>query len=301
MEISPLNSEHNSEHNSGHNSESEYFEKGTDSDFDKALLFGFKDEIAKGEELSKLREKIHKEKLNKMNEEVKIKNNDEIKDNFVIEIKKNEEVQIKAEIKKEMFKINKIEAYTVFIPAKNMEYYKKYKNLNFNTWKDEKSRKEAADNIRKKIKSRFFKSLKNCINQEIEKRGINKKMEYLPQNFISNISKGKNQLNKLMLDKTLKELIIYSIANISDTDKKKEKYEKNIDLLNYLDKEKDNNNNINKIYNIFQTKIKDLFNEYLKSEEFEQSIILLKKEGNYSEYIKSYIYEADNFINFFSN
>ena len=104
-----------------------------------------------------------------------------------------------------------------------------------------------------------------------------------------------------MLEKTLKELIIYSIGNISDTDKKKDKYVKNIDLLNYLDKEKDNNNNINKIYNIFQTKIKDLFNEYLKSEEFEQSIILLKKEGNYSEYIKSYIYEADNFINFFSN
>ena len=294
MEISPINSEHNSEDNS----ESEYFEKGSDTDFEKALLFGFKDEIAKGEELSQLREKIHKEKLNKMNEEVK--NNDEIKYNFVIEIKKNEEVQIKAEIKKEMFKINKIEAYTVFIPTKNMEYYKKYKNLNFNTWKDEKSRKEAADNIRKKIKSRFFKSLKNCINQEIEKRGINKKMEYLPQNFISNISKGKNQLNKLMLDKTLKELIIYSITNIPNTDKKKEKYEKNIDLLNYLDKEKDNNN-INKIYNIFQTKIRDLFNEYLKSEEFEQSIILLKKEGNYSEYIKSYIYEADNFINFFSN
>ena len=298
MEISPLNSEHNSDHNSEHNLESEYNKKGSIYDFEKALLFNFKDEITKGKKLSELKEKIYEENLDNMNNEP---NNDEIKDNFFIEIKKNEEVQIKAEIKKEMFKINKIEAYTVFIPAKNMEYYKKYKNLNFNTWKDEKSRKEAADNIRKKIKSRFFKSLKNCINQEIEKKGINKKMEYLPQNFISNISKGKNQLNKLMLDKTLKELIIYSIGNISDTDKKKDKYEKNIDLLNYLDKEKDNNNNINKIYNIFQTKIKDLFNEYLKSEEFEQSIILLKKEGNYSEYIKSYIYEADNFINFFSN
>ena len=298
MEISPLNSEHNSDHNSEHNLESEYNKKGSIYDFEKALLINFKDEITKGKKLRELEEKIYEENLDKLNNEP---NNDEIKDNFFIEIKKNEEVQIKAEIKKEMFKINKIEAYTVFIPAKNMEYYKKYKNLNFNTWKDEKSRKEAADNIRKKIKSRFFKSLKNCINQEIEKKGINKKMEYLPQNFISNISKGKNQLNKLMLDKTLKELIIYSIGNISDTDKKKDKYEKNIDLLNYLDKEKDNNNNINKIYNIFQTKIKDLFNEYLKSEEFEQSIILLKKEGNYSEYIKSYIYEADNFINFFSN
>ena len=186
MEISPLNSEHNSDNNSEHNLESEYFKKGSIYDFEKALLFNFKDEITKGKKLRELKEKIYEENLDKMNNEP---NNVEIKDNFFIEIKKNEEVQIKAEIKKEMFKINKIEAYTVFIPAKNMEYYKKYKNLNFNTWKDEKSRKEAADNIRKKIKSRFFKSLKNCINQEIEKKGINKKMEYLPQNFISNISK----------------------------------------------------------------------------------------------------------------
>ena len=291
MEISPLNSEHNSEHNSGHNSESEYFEKGTDSDFEKALLYNFKDEITKGKKLSELKEKIYEENLDNMNNEP---NNDEIKDNFFIEIKKNEEVQIKAEIKKEMFKINKIEAYTVFIPAKNMEYYKKYKNLNFNTWKDEKSRKEAADNIRKKIKSRFFKSLKNCINQEIEKKGINKKMEYLPQNFISNISKEEI---KLMLDKTLKEII-----NIYCIERNDEKSEKNLNLLKYLEVQKEKNNDkINKIYKIFQTKIKNLFNEYIHSEEFEQSLVKLKEEGNYFDYIKSYINEANNFINFFSN
>ena len=307
MQISSSNSEHNSEQYS----ESEYFEKGSDDDFEKALHFAFKEEINIGKNLCQLKEKIYKEDLKKQNNEEKQKDiNEEIKDNFFIEISENEEVQIKTHketkkekevaIKKEIFDIKKIEFHIAFIPGKNMEYYKKYKNnLIFNTWKDETQRKEAPDEIRKKIKSRFFKSLKMMINQEFIEKKINKKMEYLPQNFISNITKGEN---KLMLDKTLKEIIIYSIADISDTDKKKEKYEKNIDLLKYLDEEKaKNNKNINKIYNIFQTKIKDLFNEYLKSEEFEQSIIQLKKEGNYFEYIKAYINVADNFINFFSN
>ena len=43
--------------------------------------------------------------------------------------------------------------------------------------KEKKSRKEDPDEIRKKIKSRFFKSLKICINKELDRKGINKKFE----------------------------------------------------------------------------------------------------------------------------
>ena len=75
-------------------------------------------------------------------------------------------------------------------------------------------------------------------------------MEYLPQNFISNISKEEI---KLMLDKTLKEII-----NIYCIERNDEKSEKNLNLLKYLEVQKEKNNDkINKIYKIFKTKIKD--------------------------------------------
>ena len=93
--------------------------------------------------------------------------------------------------------------------------------------------------------------MKNCINKELDKKGIELKFEYLPQNFISNISKEEI---KLMLDKTLKEII-----NIYCIERNDEKSEKNLNLLKYLEDQKDKNNDkINKIDKIFQTKIKDL-------------------------------------------
>ena len=39
----------------------------------------------------------------------------------------------------------------------------------------------------------------------------------------------------------------------------------------------------------------------MKSEQFEESIVKLKEEGNYSSYIQDYINKAKNFINYFSN
>ena len=294
MQISSSNSEHNSE--------SDYSQKGDDSDFEKAFheVFIYKPN------------KEYPFKIQKIYKEDKIKD-DELKNekgpkinetNVIVEIKETPVVQIKSqrnkcpekeEVKEKVFIVNKIEEHIAFIPAKFKEYYEKYKDdFIFKVMKEKKLRKEKPDDIRKKIKSRFFKSLKNCINKELDKKGIELKFEYLPQSFISNISKEEI---KLMLDKTLKEII-----NIYCIERNDEKSEKNLNLLKYLEDQKDKNNDkINKIYKIFQTKIKDLFNEYIHSEEFEQSLVKLKEEGNYFDYIKSYINEANNFINFFSN
>ena len=129
------------------------------------------------------------------------------------------------------------------------------------------------DDIRKKIKSRFFKALKININNILGNSKNTKKSEFLPQDFISNISKKENQL---MLDDTLKNLIL--------------KY--NAEYLNNITK--------TDINNILNKKIKELFSEYLKSKEFEESINNLKEEGNYFEYIKDYITYAKDFINYFS-
>ena len=296
MQISSSNSEHNSE--------SDYSQKGVDSDFEKAFheVFIYKPN------------KEYPFKIQKIYKEDKIKD-DELKNekgpkinetNVIVEIKEIPVVQIKSHRnkcpeqeneKEKVFIVNKIEDHIAFIPAKFKKYYEKYKNdFIFKVMKEKKSRKEDPDEIRKKIKSRFFKSLKICINKELDRKGINKKFEYLPQSFISNISKGET---KTMLDKTLKQIIL----DISYSNKVDEKLENNLNLLKYLEEEEisKDNGKINKIHKIFHTQIRDLFNEYLKSEEFELSIIKLKEEGNYFDYIKSYINEADNFINFFSN
>ena len=170
-----------------------------------------------------------------------------------------------------------------------MKYLEKYfsKNLIFKEWKDEKSRKEKPDEIRKKIKSRFFKSLKECINQNFP---TEKKLEFLPQSFISNISFKENNI---MLGKTLEEIIL------NNKEENSKKYENNINLLKYL-KDNKNNNKIKKNYIAFNTPIEKIFQEYLVSEEFDKSIAKLEEEGNYSQYIKNYINQAKNFNEYFS-
>ena len=61
-----------------------------------------------------------------------------------------------------------------------------------------------------------------------------------------------------------------------------------------------NNKEIGKIYNIFNQTFQNLFSEYLESKEFKNSIIKLKEEGNYFDYIKDYIDKAKDFVNYFS-
>ena len=223
MQISSSNSEHNSE--------SDYSQKGDDSDFEKAFheVFIYKP----NKEYPFKIQKIYKEdkiKDGELKNEKGIKTNET---NLIVEIKETPVVQIKSHInkcpeqeneKEKVFIVNKIEDHIAFIPAKFREYYEKYKDdFIFKVMKEKKLRKEKPDDIRKKIKSRFFKSLKNCINKELDKKEIELKFEYLPQNFISNISKEEI---KLMLDKTLKEII-----NIYCIERNDEKSEKNLNLL----------------------------------------------------------------------
>jgi hypothetical protein len=190
------------------------------------------------------------------------------------------------------FVVHKEENYIIFRPGKEMKNCKKYDQLLFKVWKEEKLRKEDPDDIRKKIKSRFVKSLNKYINQILNSLNINKKFEYLPQSFISIISKSKN---KEMLDKTLEDIIISFKQDNSLKNKN------NYQLLEYLKENYTNNNRIKKIYIVFSTSIRKLFNEYLNSEEFDKSIDKLEKEGNYSNYIHNYISLANNFVEYFSN
>lgn len=157
-------------------------------------------------------------------------------------------------------------------------------------------RKENTDNIRKKIKSRFLKNLKNAINEKLRQAGSTKFFSFLPQNFICNISKQKN---KEVLNLSLKEMFSKNFY-INEKDKDLKKYYHNISVLEYLEQNPDIVEKSN--YNIFQKmKYHQIFKEYLKSKEFEMEIANLKQEKENDKYIRKYIIKANNFLDFFLN
>ena len=164
--------------------------------------------------------------------------------------------------------------------------------------KNVQKRKENSDNIRKKIKSRFLKVLKNTVNERLKIAGSKKFFKFLPQKFVSNITKEKN---KFILDLTFKDLFS---KNFFDEEKENathiENYYHNLQVLEYLEKNNDisEKSNFNIIKNM---KFRQIFNEYLKSKEFEMEIDLLKQEKESDKYIKDYIFKACDLIDFFSN
>ena len=153
--------------------------------------------------------------------------------------------------------------------------------------KNIKHRKDNADNIRKKIKVRFHKNLKNSINEKLQKAGSKYIFKALPQSFITNITK---KINEPILDLPIKVLF-----SLNFKDRKNKAY--NLFVLEYLDNHKDISEkaNFNKIKNM---KYQEAFNEYLLSKEFKLAISRLKKEKENDKYIKKYIIKAYSFINF---
>ena len=159
------------------------------------------------------------------------------------------------------------------------------------------NRKEKSDHIRKKVKGRFLKVLKNTINQKLNLAGSKKTFKFLPQIFISNISRDKN---RDVLDLTFKE--IFS-KNFFENEKANEsaikKYKQNLNVLEYLENNKEIAEKSN--YNVFKNmKFYQIFNEYLRSKEFEKEIISLKLQKEDDKYIRKYIIKAGSFIEFYS-
>ena len=165
-----------------------------------------------------------------------------------------------------------------------------------------KVRKYKPDDIRKKIKSRFHKTLKNIINYRLAKAGSKKLFDFLPQSFICNIAKEKN---RRLLNLSYYELLKIDFSkeiNIKKYIKKKvneAKYLNNLNVLDYLDIhpeicKKSGFDVISKMKYI------DILTEYFSSTEFKYSIISLKEENEDLEYIKEYLSKAKGYIEFFS-
>ena len=167
--------------------------------------------------------------------------------------------------------------------------------------KEKKKRKYKPDDLRKKIKIRFHKSLKNVINFNLKGVGSKKLFDFLPQYFIRNIS---IKLNNIALNYTFDELITkdtaVEILKKKKTDTDLEKYNINLDVLNYLN----NNPKISKdsLFNkIKNMKYIDILNAYFKSKEFEDSILELNQKGEKIEYIEEYINKSLTYVYFFQN
>ena len=169
-------------------------------------------------------------------------------------------------------------------------------------------RKCKPDNIRKKIKSRFFKAVKNRINQILRNAKSKELFELLPQCFIINITKKKNQP---IMKMSFKNVLTYNFIAEELKEEKKEsgfiekkrivdikKYNKNLEVMKYLNENEDivKKSKFDIIGNMTVTQ---MFNEYLKSDEFEKEVLKLEEEGDSYNYIKDYIVKAFGFINYF--
>ena len=141
-----------------------------------------------------------------------------------------------------------------------------------------KKRKFKPDDIRKKIKARFHKALKNIINENLKKAGSKELFDFLPQCFIGNVSK---KMNAKYFDATYKELLstdFLSELNKEDYRNSKvdhNKYINNLQLLGYLEKNHDicEKSGFDLIKD---RKYKDILKIFLSSAQFENSLIQLK-------------------------
>ena len=160
----------------------------------------------------------------------------------------------------------------------------------------QKKRKFKCDNIHKKIKSRFHKTLKNIINNNLKRAGSKLLFTFLPQCFIGKISKKDNSK---YLNLTYKELLSKDFLPLGKQNNDFN-YEHNKKVLKYLEE----NEVISKKsgFDLIQNyTYKELLNKYFNSYQFEHSIVQLINEKESLEYINEYIKKAKNYLKFYSN
>jgi hypothetical protein len=170
---------------------------------------------------------------------------------------------------------------------------------NGNKKKEKKKRKFKPDDIRKKIKVRFHKKLKDIINENLKNAGSTKLFSFLPQYFISNISK---KFNSQYMNETYENLVSIDFTedqkDYPNKECDKNQYLKNKETLEYLKENPEISKNSG--FDIVKKKkYRDILKDYFSSAEFEKSIETLKEEGENAEYIQEYFLLAKNYIEYF--
>ena len=207
----------------------------------------------------------------KLNEEQKGENDNE--SFFSINSEENEfkiSNKKKSKSKSVIFK-----TFLMFSPKTNNKPFIKKKRKIRIFLARKKNRKDMSDNIYKKIKSHFFKSLRNTLINKLKKVKDDKKEKEksfkFDKNFIQDVSL---KTNSSYWDEEL-----YNFANqklVGNKDK----------IIAYL-----KNNNIGKMT------LRSIYKEYLLSQEFEND---LPDENESQNYINKYKNKANDFINYYT-
>ena len=166
--------------------------------------------------------------------------------------------------------------------------------------REKKARKYKPDDIRKKIKVKFHKTLKLIMNNNLKTAGSRKFFKYFPQSFIGNITQ---KFNLKYLDYTFKELLLTDFSLSHDESRYKradyKNYLTNKNTVKYL--EENNLISINSGFDLIKDmKYKDIFRSYLSSKHFKNSIKELQTKNEDSYYIQEYIRLSRNYLEYFS-
>ena len=160
--------------------------------------------------------------------------------------------------------------------------------------KRQRARKEDKDDIRVKIKRAFYNiSLRNKLNNKLKSIGSKKYFEKFPKYFASDPNKKRN---KEILNMTLNQIFAKKELYNYEDDCGKTKYLHNLKTVKNEEIKK--NEEFQKILN---KTFRELYEEYINSDEFKIDEINRLKKKNGDEYIKKYKELAENLIEFFSD
>jgi len=158
----------------------------------------------------------------------------------------------------------------------------------------QRKRKKDKDDMRVKIKRAFYNiSLRNKLNGGLKSIGSKKYFEKFPKHFASDANKKRN---KEILDMTLNQIFEKKELYIYEDDCGKAKFLHNLKTVQ--------NEEIKKsevMQKILNKTFRELYEEYINSDEFKIDEIKRLKKTNVDEYIKKYKDLAENLIEFFSH
>ena len=183
--------------------------------------------------------------------------------------------------------------------SKNKQIYETI--LFFNTKEENKAksknrlvRKLKPDSLRKKIKARFHKKLRQIINNKLKVCGSKFLFDLLPQPFITNIN---IEFNRPLLNITMRELFQKTFGFKA---KDREKINYNIQVIKYLEKNPHINND-EYISKFLDSTYEEIIQKYMHGKYLLEDIERLKKEGENIDYINRYTYIAKHWIDFYKN
>ena len=153
-------------------------------------------------------------------------------------------------------------------------------------------RKLKPDSLRKKIKARFHKKLRQIINNKLKECGSKFLFELFPQPFITNIN---IEFNRPLLNITMRELFQKTFGFKA---KDREKINYNIQVIKYLEKNPHINND-EYISKFLDSTYEEIIQKYMHGKYLLEDIERLKKEGENRDYINRYTFIAMHWIDFY--